>query len=51
MAAHCRPYHIQAMKLAQASFEVYTLERHVLKKVKGKRGVILEEYHGGDVGW
>jgi hypothetical protein len=51
IAAHSRPYHIQAMKLAAESFEMYTLERHMLRKVKGEKGITVEEFCGGDVGW
>jgi hypothetical protein len=51
IAGHSKPYHIRAMKLAQASFERYELERHVLRKVKGEMGVRVEEWGGGEVGW
>jgi hypothetical protein len=51
IAANSRPYHIQAMKLAAASFEVYDLERHILRKAKGQKGVTVELFTGGDVGW
>jgi hypothetical protein len=39
------------MKLAAASYEVYDLERYRLCKVAGERGVSVEGYVGGDVGW
>ncbi|KAF7970710.1 hypothetical protein HWV62_8865 [Athelia sp. TMB] len=51
IAANSRPHHINAMKLAAASFEVYNLERHVLRKVKGQRGLTIEPFTGGEVGW
>jgi len=51
IAANSRPHHVRAMKLAAAWFEVYTLERHTLRKVKGQKGVIVEPFAGGDVGW
>ncbi|KAG8899485.1 hypothetical protein FRB99_006690 [Tulasnella sp. 403] len=49
VAANSRPHHIRAMKLAASSYEVYTLERHVLRKEKGATGVTIEEFVGGDV--
>jgi hypothetical protein len=39
------------MKLAASSFEVYTLERYKLGKVKGQKGVTVGFFAGGDVGW
>lgn len=51
VAANSRPHHIKAMTLAAASFEVYNLERHVLRKEKGSKGVTVEPFRGGDVGW
>lgn len=51
IAANSRPHHVRAMKLAAASFEVYCLERHRLTKVKGQKGVQVEPFNGGDVGW
>jgi hypothetical protein len=39
------------MKLAAESFEMYTLERHTLRKVKGEKGITLDEFCGGEVGW
>jgi hypothetical protein len=39
------------MKLAAESYEIYSLERHVLRKEKGKSGVTIEPYIGGEVGW
>ncbi|KIO30693.1 hypothetical protein M407DRAFT_68952 [Tulasnella calospora MUT 4182] len=51
VAANSRPHHIKAMRLAAASYEVYTLERHVLRKEKGSKRVTVEEFTGGEVGW
>ncbi|KAF9024815.1 hypothetical protein BDZ89DRAFT_108690 [Hymenopellis radicata] len=51
MAANSRPDHIRAMKLAAESYEIYTLERHVLRKSLHQRGVTIEPFQGGDVGW
>ncbi|KAJ7188275.1 hypothetical protein C8R46DRAFT_1171429 [Mycena filopes] len=51
IAANSRPHHIQAMKLAAVSYEVYDLERHVLRKAVGSSGVTVEPFTGGDVGW
>jgi hypothetical protein len=39
------------MKLASTSYELYTLERHVLRKKVGEVGVRVEEYVDGEVGW
>ncbi|KAH6910428.1 hypothetical protein BKA70DRAFT_1221026 [Coprinopsis sp. MPI-PUGE-AT-0042] len=50
-AANSRPHHIKAMRLAALSYEVYALHRYKLVKVKGERGVTVEPYDGGDVGW
>ena len=50
-AANSRPDHIRAMRLAKDSYEIYTLERYVLRKYKGSTKVVVEEYTGGDVGW
>ena len=49
--ANSRPHHIRAMRLAAASYERYDLERYRLRKVKGERGVRVEAYDGGDVGF
>lgn len=51
IAASSRPNHAVAAQLAAASFEIYTLERHVIKKVGGESGVTVVPYTGGDVGW
>lgn len=51
IAANSRPNHVIAARLAAASFETYTFERHVIRKVKGETGIAVERYTGGDVGW
>lgn len=45
------PKHLQAMKHAQDAYEVYDLERWVLKKEKGTKGFKLHKWQGGEVGW
>jgi hypothetical protein len=32
-------------------YDVYRLERYVLRKTAGERAVSVEEYRGGEVGW
>ncbi|KAG5653039.1 hypothetical protein H0H81_002556 [Sphagnurus paluster] len=51
IAGTFRPAHAKAMRLAATSYEVYSLERHILRKQRGTHGVIVEPYLGGDVGW
>jgi hypothetical protein len=51
IAANSRPHHIRAMRLAAESYEVYDLERHVLRKRKGETSVQIEPFTGGEVGW
>ncbi|KAJ7680311.1 hypothetical protein DFH06DRAFT_973162 [Mycena polygramma] len=51
IAANSRPHHIKAMRLAADSYEVYDLERYVLRKAPGNTGVTVEPFTGGDVGW
>ena len=51
MAATSRPHHVNAMRLAADVYDVYVLERHVLRKIKGEEGVKLEAYTEGEVGW
>ncbi|KIJ67720.1 hypothetical protein HYDPIDRAFT_83984 [Hydnomerulius pinastri MD-312] len=51
IAANSRPHHIRAMKLAAVSYEVYTLERYRLSKVKGEKGIIVEDFDGVECGW
>ncbi|WVQ77218.1 hypothetical protein IAR50_006901 [Cryptococcus sp. DSM 104548] len=45
------PKHLSAMKQTEGAYETYSLERWVLKKEVGKRGVSLNKWEGGDVGW
>ncbi len=51
VAANSRPHHVVAMKLARQSYEIYTLERYILRKVAGQTHVVIEQYDGGEVGW
>ncbi|THV05074.1 hypothetical protein K435DRAFT_816647 [Dendrothele bispora CBS 962.96] len=51
VAANTRPHHIRAMKLAAESYEIYDLERYVLRKAPSNYGVTIEPFVGGDVGW
>ena len=51
MAANSRPHHIKAMRLAAEVYDVYDLERHVLRKIQGEEGVTIETFTGGEVGW
>jgi hypothetical protein len=39
------------MKFAAESYEIYSLERFVLRKDKGQSGVAIEPYNEGEVGW
>jgi len=39
------------MRLAAASYEVYDLERHILRKSTGEKSVTIEQFRGGDIGW
>lgn len=39
------------MKHAKNAYEVYDLERWVLRKVKGEKVLRLERWEGGEVGW
>jgi hypothetical protein len=39
------------MKLAVNSYETYELERYTLRKSAGEKGVTIEPFSGGDVGW
>ena len=45
------PKHLQAMKHAKNAYEVYDLERWVLRKEKGAKGLTLQKWTGGEVGW
>ncbi|EGO00267.1 hypothetical protein SERLA73DRAFT_53138 [Serpula lacrymans var. lacrymans S7.3] len=51
IAANSRPHHLRAMKLAAASYEIYTLERYKLQKLQGEKGVSIQPFEGGEVGW
>jgi len=51
VAASSHPHHIRAMKLAAASYEIYTLERYKLRKSRGERGVTIEPFDGAEVVW
>ncbi|KAG1752924.1 hypothetical protein EDB19DRAFT_1627697 [Suillus lakei] len=51
VAASSHPHHIRAMMLAAASYEIYTLERHKLRKSQGERGVTIEPFDGAEVVW
>ncbi|OCH93082.1 hypothetical protein OBBRIDRAFT_370584 [Obba rivulosa] len=46
-AANSRPHHVNAMRLAAASYERYDLERYRLCKVRGERGVKVLPYDKG----
>jgi hypothetical protein len=50
-ASIARPYHIAGARLAAAAYDSFTLERHVIRKVKGETGITIEPYTGGEVGW
>ena len=43
------PAHEKAMRLASKMYESYTLERYVLKKVRGEVGVSIDIWRGGEV--
>ncbi|EIW70808.1 hypothetical protein TREMEDRAFT_18027, partial [Tremella mesenterica DSM 1558] len=45
------PRHMEAMKHAKGAYERYELERWVLSKSEGEKGVRLGKWEGGDVGW
>jgi hypothetical protein len=51
MAATARPHHNRGMRLAAASYDVYTLERHILRKEKGRSDLKIYPYVSGEVGW
>jgi hypothetical protein len=42
---------MRAMKEAAQAYEVYDLERWVLKKTAGQSQISLDPWKGGDVGW
>ena len=45
------PKHLAAMKQAANAYEVYELERWVLRKDRGEPGLNLSRWQGGEVGW
>ena len=45
------PHHGKAMALAAEVYEVYYLERYILRKVQGEEGVTIETFTEGEVGW
>ncbi|GJJ06189.1 hypothetical protein Clacol_000378 [Clathrus columnatus] len=47
VAANSRPHHLRAAKLAKDSYEIYDLERYVLRKYTGEKGVRVEPYIDG----
>ncbi|KAF8507467.1 hypothetical protein BU17DRAFT_57437 [Hysterangium stoloniferum] len=49
--ANSRPNHIQAAKLAKGAYEIYNLERYILRKRQGEIGIQIEPYTEGPVGW
>lgn len=51
ITANSRPFHIKAVRLAAESYEMYTLERYILRKERGGTGVTIDPYVAGDVGW
>ena len=51
MAANSRPHHIKAMRLAVEVYDVYSLERYVLRKIQGEERVTIEVFTEGEVGW
>lgn len=51
MKAISGPKHIEAMRHAKDAYEVYDLERWILTKEEGEKGLSLRQWQGGDVGW
>lgn len=51
LAAVSLPHHAKAMSLADEVYEVYHLERYVLRKTRGEEGLTVETYEEGDVEW
>jgi hypothetical protein len=43
-AANSRPHHLNAMRLAAKSYEMYKLERYTLRKVRGETGVHIIDW-------
>lgn len=50
LAAHTRPKHIRAMRLAASSYASYELERWTLRKTVGSRGLEILPYDGRTAG-
>jgi hypothetical protein len=44
LAAYSQPYHVQAMRVAAASYESYHLERWTLRKTVGSRRLEVLPY-------
>ncbi|WVQ99222.1 hypothetical protein IAU59_006354 [Kwoniella sp. CBS 9459] len=45
------PKHMKAMKETEGAYETYALERWVLSTAVGSKGVELNRWTGGEVGW
>ncbi|KAK4685862.1 hypothetical protein P7C73_g4284, partial [Tremellales sp. Uapishka_1] len=45
------PKHVKAMREAKDAYEIYELERWILSKDLGERGLRLRKWEGGEVGW
>ena len=45
------PKHVQAMKQAAGAYEIYELERWILRKEAGFTDISLRKWEGGEVGW
>ena len=39
------------MRLAAQSYDIYTLERHILRKEKNRQHLTIHPYDSGEVGW
>ena len=50
-AASSQPHHIKAMRLAAEVYDIYSLERYVLRKIRGEEGLTIEAFTEGEVGW
>ena len=51
MGAMGKPHHVNAMRLAAASYDTYTLERYRLMKKVGETALRVVPYDKGDNGW
>lgn len=47
--ANSGPRHLEAIRLAREMYEIYSLERYVLRKVKGETGVSVVPWESGEV--